>query len=156
LVAILNVIALAGAGLLGRLYVLATAEAVRLPNGEASPMPGPVIPGAAGAGDVPLTAAQIFDAWYSGRLKEDAAGRLSAKGAYEDYRSACAINSYPPMSQTAFGSMIGAKAAASGGRISRLKTGGNIVYVGLSFAGESAPLDVAAENVGYAPGLHRP
>jgi hypothetical protein len=85
-------------------------------------------------------------------VREDPAGRLNASAAYEDYKSAASINGLPAMSQKTFGTMLTAKAMNSAGRIVKIKTD---VYSGLSFAGDSRPLDIATEATGYAPGLHR-
>lgn len=153
MVAFLNIAALAGAGWLGRIYVLASAEAKTLETSEAQV----IISSAAAAGSLPemaetqLTPLEIFNMWYNGRVRTEASGRLPAKQAYEDYQAACAMNGYPSLSQQKFGQLLTSKAENSGGRVGKIKTGGNLFYTGVALTGDSEPIDIAAEPLGPVP-----
>lgn len=142
LVALLNIAALAGAGWLGRIYVLASAEAKNLPTSEAQPAPagGPAVP--VQMTDVPLAPIDTFNAWFAGSVRHDPAGMLSATEAYERYRMTCQQNGFPALTSRKFGVTMTAKAEASGGQIRKVKTNGTHFYQGLAFSGEADPLDL--------------
>ena len=152
-VLILSLAAVAGAGLLGRLGVLASAESYRLAEGTASAETAPgalAVPVASDAG-MALTPLQVFDMWFAGRVRADSAGKLSASAAFADYEGACQLNGLPPMSAKKFGDLLTARAEASGGRIGKVKSAGTIFYTGLAFAGEPMPLTVAGEQFAALP-----
>ena len=92
LVLFLGLGAVIGAGLLGRLAVLATAESYRLGEGTASPQLQPVTPTLADLSGVgALTPADAFSLWANGRLIPTP----ESQGAYCLSGSA-ATRSYPP------------------------------------------------------------
>lgn len=138
--------AIAGAGLLGRLGVLASAESYRLAEGEAAAAPAttglPAIAGVSPDGSGALTPLQVFDMWFAGRIRSESAGKLSASAAFADYEGACSLNGLPPVSAKKFGDLLTARAEASGGRIGKVKSAGAIFYTGIAFAGEPMPLAV--------------
>lgn len=136
LVLLLGLLAIAGAGLLGRLAVLATAESYRLGSGEASPLPvapppaHPAIESAAA-----LTPADAFSLWANGRLMPVAGGELTGHAAYGDYAETCRINGIEPMAPGKFGTMLTARAAASDGHVLKQKSNGVMVYRGWELPG---------------------
>jgi hypothetical protein len=157
ILALLGLVAVAGCGWIARFAMLGIAEAVRLPNSEASPSTGGaaagMMPDAAGA---ILTPQAVFDSWFNGRIVYDPAGRLSASAAYEDYAQTCRMNAQPPLSSKKFGDLLTSRASASGGRIGKIKSGGQF-YTGIRFTAESDPIDVEFEPAtdGLAGTPHR-
>lgn len=152
-VVLFGIAAIAGAGQMARFAVLAMAESQRLIGGEAQAMDIPentqvqpvMIP------DVPLTPLQIFDMWFNGRIRFDQQGKLSASGAYEDYKVACQMNGYAALSQKKFGDILTAKATNSGGRISKQMTNGSNFYNGLALVGDRMPMDINADSFSAMP-----
>lgn len=152
LVLLLNLVAVGGAGLLGRLAVLATSESYRLGIGEAAPIQAAAPPPLAALpppdAGMSLTPMQVFDMWFQGRVFQTPSGRLSSSAAFEDYRESCVLNGLPPMTLKAFGDLLTSKATASSGQISKLKSRGSIFYLGIAFSSERGAIDV----VGVHPG----
>lgn len=136
LVLFLGLGAVIGAGLLGRLAVLATAESYRLGEGMASPEPGPSTPTIADmSGTAALTPADAFSLWANGRLIPVAGGEVTGNEAYEDYVETCRLNGIEPMASTKFGTLLTTRAAASDGRVVKMKSGGKMVYRGWQLPG---------------------
>jgi hypothetical protein len=133
LVVLLGLLAIAGAGLLGRLAVLATAETYRLGTGEASaisPPPAQIeqAPMLEGAGA--LTPADAFSMWACGRLMSVQGREVTGSAAYDDYSETCRLNGIEPMAAGKFGTLLTARAAATDGRVIKTKTNGVMVYRG--------------------------
>jgi hypothetical protein len=141
LVLALSVAAVAGAGMLGRLAVMASAESYRLAEGTASPAPA-----ASGFSAVPLDAptpalasAGMFDVWFQRHVRHDPFGKIAVASAYDDYARACALSGSPAMSLEQFGDLLARKAENSGGRIRQDSDGS---YAGLSLATAQSDLTV--------------
>lgn len=156
-VALIGVGSIGLAGMLGRLAVLSMAESRRLIGAEAQPLelPEPIGTLVQQADDVPLTPLQIFDMWFNARVRMEPTARLSASGAFEDYKAACMINGYPALSQKKFGDMLTAKATNSGGRIAKVMSSGSNFYTGLALVGERAAMDIAADGFTAVPAQRR-
>jgi len=136
----ISVAAVAGAGILGRLAVLASAESYRLAEGTASPV-------AAGFGS-PATVVQtptsafaprhIFDLWFQAHVRHDPSGKLALTSAYEDYVQACTLNDWPATNLEKFRDLLAWKADISGGRIRQENSGSS--YTGLALAADHRDL----------------
>ena len=157
----LNLFAVAGAGILGRWAVLSTAETYRLGLSEASALPQPAaaaISAPASGGGASMSAIEVFNMWFGGRIRYDAQSRLAAAAIYGDYAQTCELNGYPPVSAKQFGGLLTSKAEGSGGRISKLRSNGNF-YVGIAFASspEVVDSDYGANGAGdnFGPARYR-
>lgn len=153
LAALIGIGALAGAGQIGRMAVLAMSESQRLVGGQAQALDVPDNPDVRPVmmPDVPLTPLQIFDMWFNGRVRVDPQGKLPATVAFDDYKAACQMNGYAALSQTKFGDLMGSKASNSGGRITKTKSNGTMVYNGLAIIGDRMAMDINADAYVAAP-----
>jgi hypothetical protein len=138
------VAAVAGAGILGRLAVLASAESYRLVEGAASPIPtasGPLASIAETSAIAP-TPAHMFDLWFQAHVRHDPSGRLAVTSAFDDYVRACTLNDLPPANPEKFRDLLAWKADTSGGRIRQENSGNDVSYEGLALAGDHKCLPV--------------
>jgi hypothetical protein len=143
LVLALSIAAVAGAGILGRLAVLASAESYRLAEGTASSVL--VAPGLPAVDDHPapvLAPVQVFDMWFQRHVRYDPSGRLTLSTAYDDYVQTCALHGLPAMGREKFGDLLTWKAENSGGRIVQENSGDSSSYAGLALAGDHGNLPV--------------
>jgi hypothetical protein len=130
----ISIAAVAGAGILGRLAVLAAAESYRLAEGTASRVtPGSGLPGTVVLTPTnPLTPGHIFDLWLQANVRHHPSGKLALTSAYEDYVRVCTLNDWPAANLEKFGDLLAWKADTSEGRIRR-ENGGRS-YTGLALA----------------------
>ncbi len=140
----ISVAAVAGAGVLGRLAVLASAESYRLAEGTASPVPtaSDLAALAAETATTALAPGHMFDVWFQAHLRHDPSGRLAVAAAYDDYVRACALNDLPPVSSEKFRDLLAWKADTSGGRIRQETTVDGSFYTGLALAADHRELPV--------------
>jgi hypothetical protein len=127
LVALLTLIAMAGAGVLARWGAMGHAEAFRQADGIVA---APRAPVTVGAGGPPALVSPLAttDLWFQGRVHQNAEGKLSPTEAYDDYVRTCAENSLPPIASGAFFNFLSAKAKASGGKVFRGKASSNFYH----------------------------
>jgi hypothetical protein len=154
-----SIAAVAGAGILGRLAVLASAESYRLAEGTASPTPMASGPPAAIA-ETPTTAptpGHIFDVWFQAHIRHDPSGKLALTSAYEDYVRVCTLNDWPAVSLEKFHDLLAWKADTSGGRIRQEASGNASAYTGLALAADHSHLPVVdiGSDGGTVVALHR-
>lgn len=134
LAAVFTLLAMAGAGVLARWGAMGHAEAFRQADGI---VPAPAARGpAVDAGGAPalVSPLETTELWFQGRVLPDPNGKMSPTAAYLDYEAACQVNGLPPMSSSAFYNLLAAKAKASGGAITRVKSNGQHLYAGWTLA----------------------
>lgn len=134
LAALFTLLAMAGAGVLARWGAMGHAEAFRQADGIVS---GPAASGpsvAAGGPPALVSPLETTELWFQGRVLPDPNGKMSPTAAYLDYEAACQVNGLPPMTSSAFYNLLAAKAKASGGAITRVKSNGQHLYAGWTLA----------------------
>ncbi len=130
-VAMFGLAALAGAGWLGRLSILAQSEAWRLETGEiGQETNAPALPEPAVDVTAALTPADVFSMWANARLTPTPGGKVTGADAYADYVETCRMNGIEPMASGKFGSLLTARATASEGAVIKSKIGGINTYTG--------------------------
>ena len=133
----LGLMAVIGAGLIGRLGVLASSESYRLGSGEASPVPSGIAPLAISAGGEQFEPqSDLFEPWAELNLKEAPGAAVQVTPAYEDYAKICRLNFQEPMGAKQFAQCLQARAMASRGRIAKRKINGVMCYQGWQLASE--------------------
>ena len=134
LAAMFTLLAMAGAGVLAQWAAMGHAEAFRQADGIVS---GPAASGpsvAAGGPPALVSPLETTELWFQGRVLPDPNGKMSPTAAYLDYEAACQVNGLPPMTSSAFYNLLAAKAKASGGAITRVKSNGQHLYAGWTLA----------------------
>ncbi len=126
-----TLLAMAGAGALGRWGAMGHAEAMRQADGIVTAPPAAPAVVNAPAMTTPLDTAEM---WFSGRVMPDPSGKMSPTEALADYEAVCAQNGVPPMSKGSFYNLLAAKAKASGGAITRGKSNGSHFWLGWTLA----------------------
>lgn len=121
--------AVAGAGLMLRWSMIASAESYRLAYGEVGPAPKVQVAQQMEGGAM-ATPHDVFSMWADNRLWPKTGGRVQGELAYGDYEQACLLNGVEPMSAKKFGDKLTQKAVDSHGRITKAKIGGKIFYQG--------------------------
>ena len=120
----LNLFAVAGAGIIGRWSVLATAETYRLGISEASALPSmsqmPAAP-ASSAGPVVMQQ-DAFSMWASGRLIQESGASVRADALLADFQETCRLNNLPLQTSNWFFNKMADLARSSGGRIVKYKS----------------------------------
>jgi hypothetical protein len=134
LAAVFTLLAMAGAGVLARWGAMGHAEAFRQADGivPAAAARGPAVD--AGGAPALVSPLETTELWFQGRVLPDPNGKMSPTAAYLDYEAACQVNGLPPMSSSAFYNLLAAKAKASGGAITRVKSNGQHLYAGWTLA----------------------
>jgi len=134
LAAMFTLLAMAGAGVLAQWAAMGHAEAFRQADGIVA---GPAASGpsvAAGGPPALVSPLETTELWFQGRVLPDPNGKMSPTAAYLDYEAACQVNGLPPMTSSAFYNLLAAKAKASGGAITRVKSNGQHLYAGWTLA----------------------
>ena len=153
----ISIAAVAGAGILGRLAVLAAAESYRLAEGTASRvtmgsgLPATVVLTPANA----LTPGHIFDLWLQSHVRFHPSGQLALTSAYEDYVQACTLNDWPAANLEKFGDLLAWKADTSGGRIRRENGGRSYTGLALAATHKDLPMIDIDSNSGTVIALPR-
>ncbi len=93
-------------------------------------------PDAAFIAAAPTTGEQMFDQWVRHRIIYSTGDSVVASAALDDYNRMCMGNGVQPVTQVKFGQLMTAWANASGGRVSKSKSDGVMVYRGVRLAND--------------------